>query len=112
MKRAVFIILFILPFLSCDNDKEGDRYTISNIIVASFHVIKDKGIDSLSSEEIGKEIDKMYRSPDEILQKPSTLRQQSDGTNDYGIIFEDRIKEDRYQESRTKKDFFKERREK
>lgn len=110
MRRLLILILFLIPLSSCGDEKGNEHYTMSNIIVASFHVIKDKGVDSLSSEEIGKEIDKMYRSPDDILQKPSTLRQQSDGANDYGIIFEDRISEDRYQSSRKKKDYFKERR--
>ena len=59
------------------------------------------------SRIVDEEIEKMYSSPDDILQKKSYLRNRdSDGSNNYRIILEDRIDDDNYQRERTKKDPF------
>ncbi|HEY1406069.1 MAG TPA: hypothetical protein VF857_05620 [Spirochaetota bacterium] len=113
MKKIIILALFPLVFMSCSDKKENEnQFSVWNIISASLQIAKEKGIGSISSEEISRKIEEMYRSPDEILQKPSTLRQQDDGANNYGIIFEERIREDNYQAARNRKDFFKEKREK
>lgn len=108
MRRAsllsvIIILIFLLP--SCSKKKTDDRYSMGNIISASFRIIKDKGFSALSGEEINAEIDKSYSLPEDVLQLKSTIRQrEADGSNNYRIIYEDLIDKERDEKERTYKD--------
>lgn len=112
MKRIGIILVIGLAAavsISCSKKGEGSRYSIGNLLSASVSVISKKGIESFSMDEVIREIDRDSDSPDEILQKKSTIRQQNpDGSNNYRIIFEDKIEEERYNAARKEKDPFKE----
>ena len=97
--------LLALSLSSCE--KPDERFGIVNIIKASATVVKEKGITSLSAEAVNEEIEKMYSSPDDILEKKKYLRNRdSDGSNNYRVIMSERIEEDRYQHERSQKDPF------
>lgn len=109
-KETVFIFLIIIlsfHVIGCnDNDK---KYSMFNIVKASVEIIKKDGLFALSAERINQEIVNMYKTDDDILSKESTLRQyNSDGYNDYNIIFEDRIIDDKEKKDREKVNPFKE----
>jgi hypothetical protein len=108
--KHLFFILFIFMFSlpSCGGKGENDRYSMKNIVTATAHVIRDKGITSVSGAEINAEIERMYSGPEDVLQKRSTLRQRSsDGATDYSIIFEETIQAERERKDKEKKDPFK-----
>ena len=112
MKRSsillIVMVLIVVSSISCSK-KGDDRYSVGNIISASVSVVSKKGIESLSMDNVIDEIDRNRSSSDEILQKKSTIRQQNeDGSNNYRIIFEDRIKADREKAAKKEKDPFKE----
>ena len=97
--------LLALSLSSCE--KPDERFGIVNIMKASATVIKEKGITNLSAEAVNEEIEKMYSSPDDILEKKKYLRNRdSDGSNNYRVIMSERIEEDRYQQERAQKDPF------
>ena len=97
--------LVMLSLSSCE--KPDERFGIVNIMKASASVIKEKGITNLSAEAVNEEIEKMYSSPDDILEKKKYLRNRdSDGSNNYRVIMSERIEEDRYQQERAQKDPF------
>ena len=94
-----------LSLSSCE--KPDERFGIVNIVKASAIVVKEKGITNLSAEAVNEEIEKMYSSPDDILEKKKYLRNRdADGSNNYRVIMDERIEEDRYQQERAKKDPF------
>jgi hypothetical protein len=103
--RAVLIFSVIIFFSSCGKGKAEDRYSFGNILSASWTIITEKGFGSLSGEEINAQINKSYRTPEDELQKKSTIRQRdADGSNNYNIIFEDMIEEERQNKARFEKD--------
>jgi hypothetical protein len=108
-KTALIAFLIILCGLfisvSCSKKGEENKYSMSNIIVATWHIIKTKGVTSVSGEEINAEIEKKFNSIDDVLQKKSTIRQrESDNSNDYKVIFEDSIAKEKEKKERLSKD--------
>lgn len=102
---AVLLLPGFLFLLSCEKKGAEDKYSIKNIVKASVSIIKDKGFSSLSGEEINAEIDRMYSSPEDVLQNKTTIRQHnSDGSNNYRIIFEDMISKEHEESDRRYKD--------
>ena len=98
-------VLLILSLSSCE--KRDERFSIVNIVKASVIVVKERGITKLSAEAVNEEIEKMYSSPDDILEKKKYLRNRdSDGSNNYRVIMSERIEEERYQHERAQKDPF------
>ena len=107
LKKMTAAAVVLSAFLSVGCEKTENKFSIFNIAKASATVIKEKGVFDFSAEAVNEEIEKMYSSPDDILQKKSYLRNRdSDGSNNYRIILEDRIDDDNYQRERTKKDPF------
>ena len=107
LKNMTAAAVFLSIFLSAGCEKTENKFSIFNIVKASATVIKEKGISGFSAEAVNEEIEKMYSSPDDILQKKSYLRNRdADGSNNYRIIMEDRIDDDKYQHERMKKDPF------
>jgi hypothetical protein len=102
---ALLLVLFLPAGCS---DKPEDKFSIFNILKACVRVVKDKGITELSAEAVNEQIEKMYASPEDILQKKSYLRNRdSDGSNNYRMIMSDTIEDEQYQHLRSKKDPFK-----
>lgn len=102
---ALLLVLFLPAGCS---DKAEDKFSILNIIKASALVVKEKGITSLSAEAVNEQIEKMYASPEDILQKKSYLRnRESDGSNNYRMIMSDTIEDEQYRRQRSEKDPFK-----
>jgi maltodextrin utilization protein YvdJ len=103
--HALFIFSIIILLSSCSKGKAEDRYSLGNIISASWTIITEQGFSALSGEAINVQINKSYRTPEDELQKKSTIRQRaSDGSNDYNIIFEDMIQDERQNKARFEKD--------
>ena len=101
----IVILSSILMSFSCSRKGEENKFSMSNIIVAAWHIIKTKGITSVSGEGINAEIERMYNSVDDVLQKKSTIRQRgSDDSKDYQIIYEDEINKAKEKEKRNYKD--------
>jgi hypothetical protein len=95
----------VIITISCGNKEPEDRYSIRNIGKASVEIVKSRGFSALSGEAINEEIDRMYSSPEDSLQKKTTIRQQNfDGSNNYRIIFEDMISNDQAEAERRYKD--------
>ena len=106
---SIFPLIFLglLTFVSCEKRSGENKYSIYNIVKASVAIIKKKGISQLSNETVNEEIAKMYVNEDDLMQKKTTIRQLTfDKANDYRIIFEDRIDEDRYKKVNSNKDPF------
>lgn len=107
-KLPVLPLCAFLLLLPAGCEKRDDKFTLTNIVKASIMVVKDKGVTELSAEAVNEEIEKMYSSDDDLLQKKSYLRNRdSDGSNNYRIIMDDTIEDERYKKSREKKDPFK-----
>jgi hypothetical protein len=100
------VLLFsILMSFSCSRKGEENKFSIGNIIVATWHIVNAKGITSVSGEEVNAEIERMYNSVDDVLQKKSSIRQRgSDNSNDYQIIYEDEIFKEKEKKERNYKD--------
>jgi hypothetical protein len=106
VKIYISLSVFILFLCSCSGSGEENRYSIGNILSASATVVREKGIGNLSAEEINREIERSYSSAEDALQKKSTIRQHDSGENDYRYIFDDMIKEEKYQSAKEKRDPF------
>ncbi|MGL4370664.1 MAG: hypothetical protein ACRCUT_13480 [Spirochaetota bacterium] len=104
-----FLIVSILAFSSFGCEKKGsnEKFNIINIARAAVSVVEKKGFSALSAESINEEIENSNFNPDDILQRKSTLRdRQPDKSLNYRIIFEDTLENEKYRESREKKDPF------
>jgi len=100
-----FVLCALFSLSSCGKKGEENRYSMSNIAIATWHIIKTKGVTSVSGEAINAEIDTMFNSVDDVLQKRSTIRQRGiDNANDYKIIFEDDISKEREKKDKDYKD--------
>ena len=107
LKNMTVAAVVLSAFLSAGCEKTENKFSIFNIVKASVTVVKEKGIFDFSAEAVNEEIEKMYSSPDDILQKKTYLRNRdADGSNNYRIILEDRIDDDKYQQKRAQKDPF------
>jgi hypothetical protein len=101
----ILVVSVLILLSSCGKGKTDDRYSFGNILSASWTIISEQGFSALSGEEINVQINKSYRTPEDELQKKSTIRQRAaDGSNDYKIIFEDMIEEERQNKTRFEKD--------
>jgi len=99
------VLCIILLTNSCGKKGEENKYSMHNIIVATWHIINAKGVTAVSGEEINAEIDTMFTSVDTVLQKKTTIRQRGiDNSNDYQIIFEDEIAKEKENKEKNYKD--------
>jgi hypothetical protein len=105
---SIFTLLLSFCLICPGCKKVDDKFTIGNIMKAAFAVVKEKGITELSAESVNEEIENMFSSPEDSIQKKPMIRDRnSDGSNNYNIILDDTIEDERYQASRNKTDPFK-----